>query len=218
MGLGEGQLGQLGYGQDLVVPQIGCNPLLRDQYNRFWSLGVQNDGAASITLTSIPMNHQQNPNILVGSDVWQLSVDASSLGNEAIQVTKINTPSFAGLGEGGLGQQGYGIGVVSVQVAPPIRALAYIPLRSPIGGAWAFSISSDGDVLVTATDYLFPDIIPYPPDVTMSRYGAIPFLPLLCATCGNASVTASADLSLWCCTCSSFVPPEDTNILVVIDE
>lgn len=217
MGLGEGQLGQLGYGQDFPVPQIGCNPLLRDQYNRFWSLGVQNDGAPSITLTSIPMNHQQNPNILVGSDIWQLSVDASSLGDEAIQVTKLNSLFLGGLGEGGLGEQGYGTGVL-VRPPNPVRTLTYIPLISPIGGAWALTVSSDGDVLLTATDYLFPDVIPYPPDVTMSTYGAMPFLPLLCATCGNASVTASADLSLWCCTCSSFVPPEDTNILVVIDE
>lgn len=193
MGLGEGGLGQLGLGQDFPVPQIGCNPLLRDQLGRFWALGVGDDGSLTITLTSIQVNHQQGPFLGSGHDIWQLSVDASSLGNEGIQLTKATPPTILG-------------------------TLTYIPLVSSVGGAWALTVSS-GDLLVTATDFLFPDIIPRQPDVTMSIYGnAFPLTPLICTTCGNASVTASADLSLWCCTCSSFVPPEDTNIIVVLDE
>lgn len=194
MGLGTSGLGELGLGQDFIVPQVGCNPLLKDTRGRFWALGIQDDGALTITLTNILVAHQQGPYLGYGNNVWQLSVDDSVLGDEAIAYTKVTPPTILG-------------------------TLLYIPLRSPIGGAWALTISPDGDLQQTPTDYLFPDIIPYQPDVTMSIYGnAPPLTPLICNTCGNASVTASADLSLWCCTCSTFVPPEDTNIIVVLDE
>lgn len=188
MGLGEGGLGLQGYGQDFFVPMQGCNPLLRDTQNQFWALGIDDNGELTLDLSSTPINHHEGPLLGTRPNVWKLSIDA----NQDIQVDKVTPSTILG-------------------------TLPYIPLRSPIGGAWALTVDENGNLQVDPTDYLYPDIIPYQPDVSMSLYGDMPPM-LICTTCGNASVTASADLSLWCCTCSSFVLPEDTNIIVVLDE
>ena len=92
----------------------------------------------------------------------------------------------------------------------------YIPLNSPGGIPWKLTVTQEGELQTTATSTLLPDVIPLPSDITMSVYGTDDLL--FCNSCGNASVTALADLGLWCCSCSSYVLPEDTNIIVVLDE
>jgi len=184
--------GEGGYGTELPQPILslvqGCTPLLEDPFGVFWALSVDDDGELTITSTTVKPIRQSPPTLSVGNSAWALSVDAT----ESIQVTQVPTPGFA--------------------------LLPYIPLNSLGNIPWKLTVDPDGTLRTTSTgSTLLPDIIPYPIDVTMSIYGNTPQL-LFCTTCANASVTASADLSLWCCSCSTFVLPEDTNILVVIDE
>jgi hypothetical protein len=196
MGLGDQTLGQYGWGMDGPVPQIGCNPLLKGSPNgTLWALGIDDDGELTLTQVSFTVNHHAGPILGELGNTWQLSMDDSEPGNEFMVVTRVNPPTILG-------------------------PLTYIPLLSPIGGAWKLVIAdTDGTLQTVSTSLLLPDILPRQPDVTMSIYGnAPPLIPLICNTCGNASVTASADLSLWCCTCSSYIFPEDSNVVVVLDE
>lgn len=220
-GYGEG-----GYGSSTpIIPVIsriiGCTPLLRQftsvevsgsgygaggygggtygggftshlgtPTNNFWAMSV--DDVGDLTLTSVnfvPSRH--NPPVLnVADKAFRLDVDET----EAIVVRQI------------------------VPGTVPV-SFDYIPLNSPNFLPYKLTVDQSGELTITQTAALLPDMIPYPDDVRMSVYGdAPPLTPLICISCGNASVTASADLSLWCCTCSSFVTPEDTNIIVVLDE
>lgn len=190
MGYGESGLGTIGYGMDFPpVPQAkGCNPLLRDPFGVFWALGITNNGSLTITKSFLATNRQVNP--IIGPDILN-AFQLSVTANEHIQSAKV--------------------------VPPTIQApQAYIPLLSPAGGAFQLIVDKQGDLITLPTDTLLVDIIPYVPDVAMSVYGNTP--GLICFTCGNASVTASADLSLWCCSCNSFVLPEDTSVIVILDE
>lgn len=194
MGYGEGGYGVFGYGQDAPSVQTTCVPLLRGINGSFWILNIDSTGELVFTSTDIPIAHYQGPLLSTtnGKDVWQLSIDDTVPGQEDIIVTKVTPPTIQ-------------------------PALPYIPFVSPVGGAWKLTVDPDGSLQTNTTDALLPGVIPYIPDVTMSVYGNNN-PPLICTNCGNASVTASADLSLWCCSCNTFVPPEDTNIIVVLDE
>ena len=172
---------------------MSCSPLLRDPSNRLWAMGVTDFGG--LTLTFVPFNVlvQSNP-ILSDThgqqSMWQLS--ASIYGN--IIATRIFS-------------------------LPTIRQdnLAYIPLASPSGFNFKTTILPSGQLQSTSTSILFPDIIPYIPDVTMSIFGQYQ-PPVTCPVCNNALITVSGDMSCWCCTCSSFILPEDTTITVVLSE
>jgi hypothetical protein len=171
------------------ITGVGCNPLLRDPLNRFWALGVLDNGQLTTTLTSIVPLFQNGPILTVNQqNNWQLSAD--------IQGRIVST---------------------NLNYQPTIQLnLPYIPLLSPSGFAWNLTITSFGLLETTATSSLFPEVIPYIPDVSMSIYGTKN--EVFCPSCGNATVVVSADLSCWCCACSSFVLPEDTNIIVVLEE
>lgn len=175
--------------QPVLAGTTGCTPLLRDEVGVLWGLSISDNGNPTITKTSLAVGHFGNP--IVGSDpknAWQLSVFRGS--------------------------------IIAQKITPPtiLNPLYYVPLVSPGRLPWSLTTDKDGNILTTQTAAgLLPDVIPYPPDVVMSIYGNSPAL-LFCSTCGNASVTASADLSLWCCSCSAFVTPEDTNIVIVLDE
>lgn len=104
----------------------------------------------------------------------------------------------------------------TTSVAPTINGLPFIALTSPTGLTWQLTSDISGILSTTFSNTHVNDIVPMQPDVVMSAwptdYGVV------CVTCGNASVTVSADFSCWCCTCNSFVLPDDTNILVFLDE
>lgn len=92
-----------------------------------------------------------------------------------------------------------------------------IPVLSAQAFVYSISVQSDGTLTTTydpsATVF---DSVPMPYDVLMSIYGTGD--TLICSTCNNAVVDARADLGLWCCACQAFVLPEDTNLLVILDE
>lgn len=145
-----------------------------------------------------------------------------------------NSPA-GGFGDGGLGDGGFGdpsgaglfqlnidtdglLYTVSKTVLPlAVLSNAKIPVLSPLGFPYSVTVESDGSLTTTydPTAQVF-DSIPMPFDITMSIYGTGD--TLICATCNNAVVDARADLGLWCCGCSAFVLPEDTNILVILSE
>ena len=170
----------------------GCNPLLRDPNGNLWSLGVLDAGMLTTTPFTQSVKVQNNPILseISGQRInWQLSANIN--GN-------IVTSRASNL--------------------PTIRRdnLSYIPLLSPGGVSYILQARSGGFLQTVSTNTLFPDIIPYIPNVQMSIFGAPPVVT--CPVCANAIVTVSGDLSCWCCECSAFVLPEDTTITVVLEE
>ena len=54
--------------------------------------------------------------------------------------------------------------------------------------------------------------------INVSRSNWPSTTPIFCNTCGQANVTEMADLGNWCCTCATFVLPEDCTTIRTIDE
>lgn len=196
-----------------------CNMLLRDPFNNLWQMGVQDDGTPTLDLTAINSPLPQGP-ILQGLATIQIS---------------------SGYGVGGYGVGGFGGSTATASVnnwhlavdsfgaittdlvsapTPPQIALPSFVLTSPSGFNWIVTSDSSGTLLTDpgspTTGGNFPDIIPTQNDITLSRWPLS--TGIFCSTCGNAAVTVQADLSCWCCACNSFVPPEDTNMIVVLEE
>ena len=196
-----------------------CNMLLRDPFNNLWQLGVQDDGTPTLDLTSIISPIPQGPIIQ---------------GYASVQVS-------SGYGVGGYGVGGYGgttastpinawhlavdaFGAITSDLVPtPVAPQIVLPsvlLTSPGGFNWVLTSDDSGTVQTDPGNPVmagnFPDIIPGQIDITQSRWPLS--TGIFCTTCGNASVTVQADLSCWCCACASFVPPEDTNMIVVLEE
>jgi hypothetical protein len=171
----------------------GCIPLLRDPLNRFWALNVLDTGQLQTTLTAASPSTQNNP----------ILIDAN--GNQTIWQVSINTSGQ--LLSTRLGQ------LPTLQ--PP---LTYLPLASVDNLYFKLTILPTGQLQTLSTSTLLPDVIPYVPNVTMSVYGTPITAPVTCPTCNNAVVIVSADESCWCCTCSAFVLPENTTMIVILDE
>lgn len=172
----------------------GCNPYLRDPVtNKFWILGIDDGGLFTLTSSTIPLSHYTGPILSKGSDSYQLGVDSQSGGAEMIIATKITPPT--------------------IQTPQP-----YIPLISSPSGFPFMLVLADPDPFLqsSTTPTILPDAIPYIPDVSMSKWPDS--IGVFCASCGNSTVTVSADFSCWCCSCNSFIIPEDTNIIVILDE
>lgn len=182
--------GQYGLADLTTLPAgAGCSPILPAPDGSFWQLGINDQGLLTTTAVFIPLAHIAGPIMQAGSKVFQLgATPQGQITDTLIQPQTIQQP------------------------------LPYIPLVSPGGLFFKMTLDPQQGLLVTTSTgaTLLPDVIPYIPDVSMSVWPQS--TPLICFTCGNATVTASADLSLWCCTCNTFVPPADTNILVVLDE
>jgi hypothetical protein len=175
-----------------IANSAGCAPLLKDPFNVLWQLGVTDDGTITITSLTFMVQLQRGPILksIYGGVPWQLSVDA--------------------------------VGNIQVNIIHPevIRQIStYIPLVSPGGFVYNLQILDDGTLITTSSpsNILLPNLVPYIPDVSMSVYNTWNN-PVICPRCGNANVVVSADLSCWCCACNSFVFPEDTTIIVVLDE
>jgi hypothetical protein len=175
----------------------GCTPLLKDPKGHYWALGVGDQGNPTTVAFNEPIQFQSNP-ILTDTNGQSTNWQFSATTTGAIVATQIFS-------------------------LPTIRKdnLPYIPLISPSGFAYIFTVTSQGNIQTTFLPLglirYFPDVIPYIPNVTMSQYGN--YNPsVTCPVCANAVIQVSADLSCWCCTCSCFVPPEDTTMLVVLDE
>lgn len=165
-----------------------CSPLLRDPLNRLWQTQVLDQGNLTATLTNINSPYPKNPTLQVGSSFWQLEITSKG----SLTSTKVGKPN--------------------------LTALPYIPMTSLGGVNYKLTVLDPSGIIgVTTTGSVLPDFIPYSPDVSMSFWPTAN-TGVFCTTCGNASVTVSADLSCWCCSCSTWVLPEDTNILVQLEE
>lgn len=166
-----------------------CRPILSAPNGTLWQLGCNDLGLLTTTQVFLKLKYLQNPLLGTSNITWQLS--ATNTGN-----------------------------IVSTKVVNPTARLplSYIILVSPGGNTFLLTIDSNGFLHTAQTNSSVAESIPYINDVTMSVYGDTCQNFVICPVCANASVTVSADLSCWCCTCSSFVLPEDTTIMVVLDE
>lgn len=96
------------------------------------------------------------------------------------------------------------------------QILNYVPMKSPSGGTFKIQVDGTGSLLSTVTPFMLPDSIPIPFDVTMSRWPDS--IGVTCPALHDATVSVLGDLACWCCVCNAFVRPEDTTILVILDE
>lgn len=152
--------------------------------------------------------------------IWQLAVtDLGILTTSpvALQTNFVQGPVLTS-GSGAWQIAITSIGVLFVNQVASNLGIPYIPLTSPKGlNFQLFYTRSTNQLVVQSTTGLLMDVVPLPSDITMSRWPE-GYNGLSCPSCGNASITVSGDLSCWCCVCSSFVPAEDTTIIVALSE
>src|SRR5581483_5269931 len=180
-GFGSNPFGQTAFG-DPPVPTLtvsGCIPLIPSPNGQNWTLGITDNGE----LTTTPARQAGIPSpmkIASPSFSWLITAD----NNGAIVTTQFSLDSSP----------------------------FYWTLRSlPSFLRYAISADDLGE-LQTQLFNVAANIsatVPYPQDVTMSRWPDT--IGLICYSCGNATVSLSADMSCWCCSCNSFVDVEDTN-------
>lgn len=165
-----------------------CDVLLRDPINRLWQMSIDDQGLLLTTLLLTKLPQIDGPTI-ASDPTKQWKLSADLDG------TIIST---------------------SVPQTPLRQILTYIPMRAPSGGTFKIQVDSTGSLLSTVTATMLPDSIPLPFDVTMSRWPDS--IGVTCPACANATVSVLGDLACWCCVCNSFVKPDDTTILVILDE
>lgn len=151
-------------------------------------MGVDDQGRLSTTKQNFQVAHLTGPIMQGGVNAWQLTADL--LGR--VVSTKIKVPNI-------------------------LSPLDYIPMSSPGGIPFKVVFRDNIQRLVTqGTSGRLIDVIPLQPDVAMSRWPDS--IGVSCPSCNNATISVSADLSCWCCVCSTFVIPEDTTITVILEE
>lgn len=166
-----------------------CNVILRDPQHNGWGLSVTDDGRLVTSPIGLTAAIGVGPTLETAlNNVWLLSVD--NIGR--ILANPYNPPTIQ-------------------------RTPNYIPVVSSGGVSYkVVMLEPYGNLGTIPTSGTLPDFIPYIPDVSMSHWPDS--IGVICAKCNNATVTVSADLSCWCCSCNSFIEPSDTNILVILDE
>jgi hypothetical protein len=98
----------------------------------------------------------------------------------------------------------------------PISALPYVILNSPSGFTYLLTATLTGLLSTTFSAIAIQEAIPTQIDISMSQFPMV--ANVTCPACGNANVTVTGDYSCWCCACNSFVRPEDTTILIQLEE
>ena len=107
--------------------------------------------------------------------------------------------------------------VVAAPTGPSQLAVSYGVLQTPSSFIYQLNINSFGELYTTLVSGVPPlTNIPTQANISMSRWPDT--AGIICPRCNGATVSVSADLSCWCCTCSSFLDPEDTTVLVVLEE
>lgn len=166
-----------------------CNVLLPDPTNALWVLSCDDLGRVQTTLSNLAFLAPGPILSSGGASFWQLTADA-------------------------LGR------VVATPIVPQYTWYSrnFLLLTSPSG--FSFKLTIDDLLGQLATDpnaTLVADPFPMPLDVTMSHWPD-GYNGVICPRCNNSSITVGADMSCWCCVCSSFVAPEDTTIIVALSE
>lgn len=156
----------------------------------------------------------------VSNSLWQTSIDgvgALITTPQGFTVAHFQPPLLTG--DGALWQiQVDGVGDITLGLGAPrlLPAIDYIVMSDPTGKPYKVFVT--GGVLATqALTTRPPDAIPHQIDTSMSNFPE-GYNGVMCPSCHNASITVTADFGCWCCVCNTFVPPEDTTILVALDE
>lgn len=100
-------------------------------------------------------------------------------------------------------------------VAPSISAVTEIGLRDLSGNPYQLGVTDAGELKVSPGGIAPIDDLPSLPDVKMHQ---IPAPGLVCYSEGNAPGAIRSDYAIWCCTTQRFVTPENSNMVVFIDE
>ncbi len=111
-------------------------------------------------------------------------------------------------------------GSIQVTLTPGPVSTALV-LLDQTGSAWTVGVDS-GTVFTTALGIIVPPppppgpcVVPMPPNVLESLFGTG---ALLIHTPTGFPVTVRADFSCFVCNLNAFVPPEQTNMLLILDE
>jgi hypothetical protein len=169
---------------------MSCTPGTLDPYGNLWVFGVSELGQITLTNTGTrPIFFEPLYLDINGKEAWKLTADAEG------RIVSQRVPF----------------------VAPTLRGIInYMALQSPSGMSWKLEISNAGAIFTTFHSTPVEDFIPSIPDVTMSRWPVN--IGVVCQRCNNATVHVSADLSCWCCSCNTFVPDDETNEIVILEE
>lgn len=106
--------------------------------------------------------------------------------------------------------------VATATSANPSAPNSVVLTSAPSGTIWTVTITDAGFINFQQGGFGGNDPVPGLKDVSMSNFPRT--AGVTCAACGNATVTVMADFRCWCCTCNQFVDPNDTNIVVILDE
>lgn len=110
------------------------------------------------------------------------------------------------------------VGALTTQLTSPtpINAVPYLVLISPSGFVYLLTATPNGLLTTTSSSIAVSEPIPTPLDIAMSQFPVT--AGVICPSCANANVNVAADFSCWCCACNTFVHPEDTTILITLEE
>lgn len=174
----------------VFIPNDMCRITLKDPNNNYWQITATSEG-----------------------EIETISIDNTRLKEFVDPVMKV----FKGDGYFKLTANTDGtIQSQSTSGRDALTAISYIPFTTQDGIFVKLRIKGDGTFRMFETEDLLPDSIPSPNNVAISNYGT--GSKLVHTNCGLGSITARADLGLWCCSCNEFVLPENTNVIVILDE
>lgn len=162
---------------------------LRDPNNVLWSMTTNVDGSINIvTLDGVTITDFANPVLKASNEDAYYRLSVASDG--ALVTTSITGEETN-------------------------RAIDYFPFVSTDGTYFKLRARLGGELRLYETETLLPDSFPSPRNVAYSSLGG----PRLVHTgCGLSSIIALGDFALWCRSCNKFVLPENSNIIVVLDE
>ena len=106
--------------------------------------------------------------------------------------------------------------LVKTQVSADAQAPTQLIGVDTIGRGHALTVLDDGQTQSVFGIAPLRENIPQYLDITQSSWPVT--AGVVCTVCGNASVNVRADFGCWCCTCNRFVDPDDTTIIIVLDE
>lgn len=85
-----------------------------------------------------------------------------------------------------------------------------------LGQGHGLTVSDSGATVTVYAIAPVRETVPAQKDISLSSWPVS--AGVVCTTCGNASVNVQADFGCWCCTCNRFVDPDDTTLVIVLDE
>lgn len=166
-----------------------CDLLIRyPANNQLWLVGCTDSGNITTTPVNIPFAINDPSVIDSGNNAWSLTAD--SVGR-----------------------------IVTTSIGVPLTTSVHSESLISAPSAFTYNLTINTAGLLGTTLAQFPSnrtTVPRPVDIAMSQWPDS--IGVTTPTFAGATVTVSADMSCWCCAIQSFVKPEDTTIIVYIDE